>query len=114
MDQDIVLFGADTASLLPLSRQVEASTGHAPSALTSLDEARTSLSKSIVDTLIVELDSLQAHLPMSDVRSFLEWLQSSGAVRRLLIACNSRLSFELAPLFEFIRRCPFFISFSAA
>lgn len=105
MDQDIALLGADTASLLPLSRQVEESTGHVPSSLTSLDEARTSLSNSIVDTLIVELDSLQAQVPVSEVRSFLEWLQSSGAVRRLLIACKSQLSFELSPLFEFILAC---------
>lgn len=105
MDQDIALLGVDTASLLPLSRQVEESIGHVPSSLTSLDEARTSLSNSIVDTLIIELDSLQAELPVQDVRSFLEWLQSSGAVRRLLIACKAQLSFELSPLFEFILAC---------
>jgi two-component system, NtrC family, response regulator AtoC len=105
MDQDIALLGADTASLLPLSRQVEMSTGHAPTTITSLDDARASLSNKIVDTLIVELDSLQSHLPLSDVRSFLEWLQSSGAARRLLIACKSQISFELAPLFEFILAC---------
>ena len=105
MDQNIILIGADAVSLQPLSRQVEVSTGHVPSALTSLDEARTSLSESIVDTVIVELDSLQAQMPLPDVRAFLEWLKSSNAVRRLLIACKSQISFELAPLFEFILAC---------
>jgi len=105
MDQNIILIGADAVSLQPLSRQVEVSTGHVPSALTSLDEARNALSESIVDTVIVELDSLQAQMPLPEVRSFLEWLQSSSSPRRLLIACKSQISLELAMLFEFILAC---------
>jgi len=105
MDKDIVLLGADAVSLGPLSQQIEVSTGHGPIALTTLDEARTSLSEFSVDTLIMELDSLQTQMPLANVRSFLEWMQSSGTVRRLLIACKSQISFELAPLFEFILAC---------
>ena len=105
MDQDIILLGANAVSLRPLCRQVEVSTGHAPNALTSFDEARSVLSESIVDTVIVELDSLQAQMPLPEVRSFLEWLQSSSSPRRLLIACKSQIPFELSPLFEFILAC---------
>ena len=105
MDQDFVVLGLDSARLMKISRQVEESTGELPVEFASLAACRTSVTATITDTLIVDLDSLQTHSPLTELRSFLEWLQSSGTVRRLLIVCKSRLSFELAPLFDFILAC---------
>jgi transcriptional regulator with PAS, ATPase and Fis domain len=105
MDQDMVVLGADSSSIQKLSRQVNETTGKIPVELSSLAEARCVLTESVTDTLIVDFDSLQANAPLTELRSFCEWLQCSGLIRRLLIACRSKLSFELAPLFEFILAC---------
>ncbi|MFT5093975.1 MAG: transcriptional regulator with PAS, ATPase and Fis domain [Porticoccaceae bacterium] len=105
MDQDIVLFGTDTSTLLTLSRQVEESTGQQPGELTSLQAAWAKLSDETVDTLIVDLDSVQLESTATELLNFLEWLPSSGMLRRLLVVCRSKISFGLAPLFEVILAC---------
>ena len=105
MDQDIVVLGADSSSIQKLSRQVNETTERMPVELRLLADARRFLTDSETDTLIVDFDSLQARAPLTELRSFCEWLQCSGVVRRLLISCRSKLSFELAPLFEFILSC---------
>jgi len=105
MDQDIVLFGTDTSTLLTLSRQVEESTGQQPGELASLQAACAKFSDETVDTLIVDLDSVQLESTATELLNFLEWLRSSGMLRRLLVVCRSKISFGLAPLFEFILAC---------
>ena len=105
MDQDTVLLGTNTAPLATLSRQLEELTGQPTRQLTTLDSARTNLAGSAVETLVVDFDSLVATSPIEELRSFLQWLQTAGVVRRLLIACESQLPFELASLFEFILAC---------
>lgn len=105
MDQDFAVFGTDASTLLTLSREVEESTGQKPAELTSLEAAWAKFSAETVDTLIVDLDSVQLDLTATELLNFLEWLPSSGMLRRLLVVCQSKISFGLAPLFEFILAC---------
>ena len=105
MDQDFVVFGSDTTTLLTLTREVKESTGRKPVELTSLEAAWAKFSDEPVDTLIVDLDSVQLGSTATELLKFFEWLPSSGMLRRLLVVCQSKISFGLAPLFELILAC---------